>query len=273
MKETEIEYRLPEPMASDLSFEYPHLLQAMFDCMGEGLYAISADGRVLLINPTASRILGYAPKELIGKVMHDTTHYKHRDGTPFPRHECDGFQVITHGRTVRVDQDFFIRKDGSFVPVSYSSSPIQRDGKIIGAVVAFQDLSVRLEQEVALRKAEQHLRLAYQAADVGTWEWEVNSDTLSVSQEFAHIIGLPALKETSLREFSSTTIFYDSDRRLFETALQQALKTRREFQTEFRIRRGAEVRWVLMAGKAFYNLGNTTVLGVSIDTTELKHGK
>jgi hypothetical protein len=30
---------------------------------------------------------------------------------------------------------------------------------------------------------------------------------------------------------------------------------------------------VLMAGKAFYNLGNTTLLGVSIDTTELKHRK
>jgi PAS domain S-box-containing protein len=260
-------------MASDLNFEYPQLLKAIFECMGEGLYAIGADGRVLFINPTASRILGYAPEELIGKMMHDTTHYKHRDGTPFPRHECEGFQVITHGRVVRVDQDFFIRKDGSFVPVSYTSSPIQRNGKIIGAVVAFQDLSARLEQEVALRKAEQHLRLAYQAAEVGTWEWDVNSDKLSLSAEFANIVGLHGLKETSLREFSSKTIFYDSDRRLFETTLQHALKTRKEFQTEFRIRRDDEVRWVLMAGKAFYNLGNTTLLGVSIDTTELKHRK
>ena len=251
-------------------FEYAHLLRAMFECIGEGLYAIDSEGKVLLINPTGSRILGYEPEELVGKVMHNTTHYKHKDGTPFPKHECAGFAVITRGETVSIEQDYFIRKDGSFVPVSYTSSPIAQDGKVTGAVVAFQDLSARLEQENALRKAEEHLRLVYRTSEIGTWEWDVDSDTLSFSPQFAQITHLPDLSGISLKDFSSNAIFYDSDRRVLDSALRKALRTGKEFKTEFRIRGNDEVRWVLMSGRSFYNLGNTTVLGLLIDTTELK---
>lgn len=257
-------------MSRKPSFEYPELLSAMFECMGEGMYAIDTEGHVLLINPSASTILGYPPDELVGKVMHDTTHYKHKNGSPFPKSDCAGFRVITRGETVTVEEDFFIRKDGSFVPVSYTSSPIHQHGKIIGAVVAFQDLTTRLEQESALHKAEERLRLVYRASVLGTWEWEVASDMLYLSPEFAQIVGLSALTQISLSDFVRSKIFYDSDRRLLETTLRNTMKANKELKAEFRIRRGQEVRWVLIAGKSYENFGKPTVLGVMIDTTELK---
>ena len=257
-------------MPSSSDFEDRQLLSAVFQCMGEGLYAVDAQGHVLTVNRSAAAILGYKPEELLGKVMHDTTHYKHRDGTPFPKQECSGFKVITTGETVKVEHDYFIRKDGSFVPVSYTSSPIQKDGRIVGAAVAFQDISARLEQEAHLRKTEAHLRLVYQEVQIGTWEWQVNSDVLHLSPEFADICGLQGVSTTSLAGFIADAIFFDSDRRLFEETLRRSLRRRKEFKTEFRIRRGEEVRWVLVAGTSFYNLGDPTVIGISLDTTELK---
>lgn len=257
-------------MSSAANFDDRQLLSAIFQCMGEGLYAIDATGRVLTVNQTAAEILGYTPNELVGKVMHDTTHYKHRDGSPFPKQECSGFKVITNGETVRVDQDFFIRKDGSFVPVSYTSSPITRDGQIVGAAVAFQDISARLEHEADLRKATTHLRLVYQHVHIGTWEWHVSSDVLHLSPEFAEICGLAGVEKTSLAGFIGNAIFFDSDRRFFEETLRRSLRKRKEFRTEFRIRHGNDVRWVLLAGTSFYNLGDLTVIGIALDTTELK---
>jgi hypothetical protein len=42
------------------------------------------------------------------------------------------------GETVRVDDDWFVRQDGTLVPVAYASAPIDlADGR--GAVVAFRD--------------------------------------------------------------------------------------------------------------------------------------
>jgi PAS domain S-box-containing protein len=242
----------------------------MFECMGEGLYAIDKTGHVLLINPAACQILGYRADELIGKVMHEATHYKHLDGSSFPKKDCAGFKVISDGETVIMDCDYFIRKDGSFIPVSYASSPIYQDSKISGAVVVFQDISSRLQQDAALRKAEQHLRLIYRELQVGTWEWELDSDILSFSPEFAKLTGLSEVNGLSLKEFVKKTIFYDSDRKVFETTLQQALRSKREFKAELRIRRDGSARSILISGKSFYNRGRTTVLGMLLDTTDLK---
>jgi signal transduction histidine kinase len=54
---------------------------------------------------------------------------------------------------VRVEDDHFIRRDGSFVPVAYSSAPVQLSGGI-GAVVAFRDLTERLRLEASARMSE-----------------------------------------------------------------------------------------------------------------------
>jgi PAS domain S-box-containing protein len=202
--------------------------------------------------------------------MHEKTHYKHVDGSSFPKTDCAGFKVITHGETVIMDCDYFIRKDGSFVAVSYASSAIYQDGQIAGAVVVFQDISSRLEQDAALRRAEHHLRLIYRELEVGTWEWELDSDTLSFSPEFAKITGLTGVNGLPLKEFVSKTIFYDSDRKVFEAALQHALSSNRDFKAEVRIRREVSARSVLISGKRFYNQGRTTVLGMLIDTSDLK---
>lgn len=67
--------------------------------------------------------------------MHDLTHYKHRDGSAFPIEECSGFQVLRTGKTLPSYEDSFIRKDGTFFDVVYSSSPLAQEE-------TYQDLSL-----------------------------------------------------------------------------------------------------------------------------------
>jgi signal transduction histidine kinase len=73
--------------------------------------------------------------------MHDVTHYAHPDGSPFPAQECSGLNVLRDGALLTDHEDWFIRKDGSFFPVTYSASPIVLDGRVEGLVVVFRDTS------------------------------------------------------------------------------------------------------------------------------------
>jgi PAS domain S-box-containing protein len=103
-------------------------------------------------NPAALAVLGYdSAEELFGRDSHETIHYKHPDGTPYPAAECPMLLPQTTGEVVKSDLDWFFRRDGSMFPVSYVSVPIElREGR--GAVVAFTDIEDRMRAEQVLRE-------------------------------------------------------------------------------------------------------------------------
>jgi hypothetical protein len=48
----------------------------------------------------------------------------HHHGRPFPEADCPLLRPRQTGEPVRVDHDWFVRRDGTFVPVVYSSAPV-----------------------------------------------------------------------------------------------------------------------------------------------------
>lgn len=119
--------------------------------MAEGLYTIDIQGRVTYVNPSAEAMFGWTCGELVGKKMHDVTHYKHPDGSPFLPADCAGLLVLQKGTELREREDDFIRKDGSFFPVVFSASPLKINGAVLGVIVCFRDDTKRREAEVALQ--------------------------------------------------------------------------------------------------------------------------
>jgi PAS domain S-box-containing protein len=106
--------------------------------VADALYVVDARGRIHYLDDEALRILGYDDKaQLLGRPSHDTIHHTRPDGTPFPVAECPLLRPRLTGETVRVEDDWFVRQDGSLVHVAYSSAPIAlADGR--GAVVSFR---------------------------------------------------------------------------------------------------------------------------------------
>ena len=117
---------------------------AVMDHMAEGLCALDADGRVTFVNHAAARMLGWTEAELQGQVAHDVMHFQRADGSAFPAGDCPILKVHTEGRTVRITEDVFTRKDGSLLPVAYSAAPLRGAGGQYGAVVVFRDVSEEL---------------------------------------------------------------------------------------------------------------------------------
>ena len=134
--------------------------EAIVNNMGEGLYTLDNRGHVTLMNPAAEAMFGWKLEELRGKRMHDVTHYMHPDGTPFPPEECAGFRVLNEGKSLTGHEDVFIRKDGTFFDVVYSSAPLREGNQISGLVVVVSDVSDRKRNQEELKRKNEALQRA-----------------------------------------------------------------------------------------------------------------
>ena len=120
--------------------------------MVEGLYALDADGLVTYMNPAAASMLGWTEDELRGKPMHATVHFQRADGKKVPTEQCSLLQVRAQGRSIRIRDDAFTRKDGSIFPVAYSSAPLRSGPTVQGVVVVFRDISEEKKEQAAAQR-------------------------------------------------------------------------------------------------------------------------
>ena len=130
-------------------------MQALLDSTDAGFYGMDTGGNCMFINRAGARMLGYKPKELIGRQMHQMVHYLRRDGSKYPQNECPIFLASQRGRSAAADDEVFWKRDGTPLAVEYSTSPIVQDGQHRGAVVAFADITQRIAAQRAIKESEE----------------------------------------------------------------------------------------------------------------------
>ena len=135
------------------------LVRLILDSTAEAIFGCDPEGTCLFSNRAAARLLGYDdPAELVGKNMHALEHHTRVDGTPYPIEECPIYIGFQKGQGVHRDDEVYWRKDGTSFPVEFWSHPIFRDGRTLGAVITFIDITERKQAEEALRKSEERWR-------------------------------------------------------------------------------------------------------------------
>ncbi|TXT20196.1 MAG: Multi-sensor hybrid histidine kinase, partial [bacterium] len=122
--------------------------------LDEGVYGMDKSGRCTFINAAALAMLGFTEDEVLGRNQHTLFHLHRPDGRPYPNDECPIFQTVRDGQTRR-QEEWFIRKDGSLFPVDITVTPMTAGEERQGAVVSFQDISLRLHAEAQIRKLSQ----------------------------------------------------------------------------------------------------------------------
>jgi PAS domain S-box-containing protein len=120
---------------------------AILECAGEGIYGLDRDGLTTFANAAALRMTGWPLDEVLGKLQHALIHHSKPDGTPYPRKACPVYAALRDGEVHHSEDDVFWRKDGTSFPVEYTSTPLQKDGVSIGAVVIFRDITERKNRE------------------------------------------------------------------------------------------------------------------------------
>lgn len=126
--------------------------RAITDNIGEGLCVVDDGGRLLYLNRAGEELLGWTQDQLMGKVMHDLVHFRRPDGSPLPRDECRLQAARTSGAVTRLDDEMFVRRDGSELPVKITTAPFETAEGAAGSVVVFSDISDRKARELELEQ-------------------------------------------------------------------------------------------------------------------------
>jgi PAS domain S-box-containing protein len=133
-------------------------LRLLLDSTAEAIYGIDLQGRCTFCNPACLRALGYEPvAELLGKNMHDLIHHTRADGTLFPVEECRIFGAFRTGEGVHVDDEVLWRRNGTSFPAEYWAYPQRKGQEVVGAVVAFIDITQHKLAVAALANVSRRL--------------------------------------------------------------------------------------------------------------------
>lgn len=125
---------------------------------GDGVWGLDSNGHTTFSNPAAERMTGFTLEDMKGRPSHEIIHHSHADGTHYPQQDCPIYAAFNDGKVHRVSGEVFWRKDGTSFPVEYVSTPLIDDDEIVGAVVAFRDITDQVHAQAALRESEKRAR-------------------------------------------------------------------------------------------------------------------
>ncbi|PLT96085.1 histidine kinase [Sinorhizobium medicae] len=179
----------------------------------------------------------------------------------------------------------------------YAGAPIILDGQAIGTV-AVVDVAPRFEmsvkqqgelqriagvaaslfklkdetrrralKEAALSREEQRLAMALDAANVGSWLWDIRAGTVSGNGAMMRMFGLPPERTVGAKAIFSA--IHPDDRMPTFSKLRQAMAANEEYDGMFRI--GTNGRWLLGRGRVHDRDSKgapLSFLGMTIDVSE-----
>lgn len=107
--------------------------------IGDGIYTLDTERKTTFINNEALKMLGFEYEDLINKNIHDYIHYKDIKNQPITSKDCQIHKTIIDGEKYIRENEYFLKKDGTFLQVSLVVTPLFVDYKIVGTVVIFRD--------------------------------------------------------------------------------------------------------------------------------------
>jgi PAS domain S-box-containing protein len=104
--------------------------EMILNSAGEGICGLDLQGKTTFVNPAVARMTGWSMDELLGKTEQQLFFGNGADGRKPGEPDDAGDQV-------------FWRKDGTRFPVESVRTPIQENGRLVGSVLIFKDITER----------------------------------------------------------------------------------------------------------------------------------
>ena len=226
------------------------------------------DGRITDWNPAAVRMFGYPAREAVGQMAGALI-------LP-PNVATEDADLLARVASGEFVQHFTTRRrtrGGRIMDVVITALPIYgSDGRIAGVSKTIRDVSEQKAAVMALSDAQVRLALATQAAGVGLWDWDINSNTLHWDDVMFSLYGVPR-ESLALAYDTWKTLVHPDDLEATECSIGASIEAREPLDVSFRIRTPAgEPRHLRAKGAVSGDApkGALRMIGATIDITREK---
>ncbi len=197
-------------------------------------------------NPSAERIFGFSKEEALGRSAFSLILEEKS------QNRVDQLVHDLLNRTGRVRSTARNRtKSGQSIVCEWYNTPlVNESGKVIGIASLVQDVTERKSAERALLKSEQRMDLALEGADLGLWDWDIQSDAAFFNPRCAGMLGFDP-DEFAPRIGSWQERIHPNDKVRVMSAMKDHLSGETPFfQSEHRLRtRSGDWKWIFARGK------------------------
>ncbi len=154
----------------------------IFDNIQDIFYQTDDKGILTEISPSVEKYSGYKPEEVLGKPVQ----IFYND--PLDRERL--LNAIQEKDEV-IDFELVLRsKDGRLIPASTNARLLlDKDNQIAGIEGYLRDISQRKKTEQILFATKNRLRVALDLANIGSWEYDVESDRFTFDDQFYSLYG------------------------------------------------------------------------------------
>jgi PAS domain S-box-containing protein len=138
-------------------------LRVTIEGIGDAVIATDDHARITLLNPVAQALTGWSPADAVGRPLHDVFVIINEETRQSAANPVD--RVLREGIiTGLANHTILVSKNGRELPIDDSAAPVRADdGRIVGAVVVFRDISERRRVE---REREARERTASELAAI-----------------------------------------------------------------------------------------------------------
>jgi len=227
---------------------------------------LDTEGRPTSWNSGIRRVLGYDKDEFLRTATADLYPADTRQtGAP----EADLSEAARRGRFT-VDR-WLIRKDGTRFWGSIATTSVHdREGRLLGFARRLRDLTQNKGVEEQLRRHQDALELALDAAGLGTWEHDLATGESSADARALALFGMR--DDESLTRERWLEAIHPEDRGAALERWERALREHTAYSGEYRVVwLDGSVHWIMAVGRLVTDPSSSSPLrftGVLLDLTE-----
>ena len=237
--------------------------QAVLKSAMDGFWMADMRGRLLEVNDAYCRASGYSEQELLNMSISDL------DANEEPADTAARIQTL-----MALGEDRFEtrhrRKDGGLFDVEISTQYRDIQG---GRIISFlRDFTERRQAEQALRRSETSLQQAQRIARMGSWDWDMRSNTFTWSQEMFHVYDISP-QEYNGDPQALLKVIHPQDVEAFTNSMNSNLADGSSPALEYRIiHKDSSIHTILAEGRVEFDESGKPLrsIGTAQDITERK---
>ncbi|WP_309641134.1 PAS domain S-box protein [Flavobacterium sp.] len=207
------------------------LLKLLTENISDMVALHSPDCEYIYVSPSSEKILGYMPEELIGTSTFSLMHPEDLDRVKSGIHKS-----VLRGDKDQISEYRLKHKNGEYIWIEAKATPVYENDQPEVAKIqsTIRDISARKKAEQETRQLTERLLLAKQCAQLGIWEWNIETNVLIWDEGMYKIYNIAPNEFTSVYE-AWTARLHKDDRQRVQTDIQLAIANKKEYQPEFRI--------------------------------------